>query len=153
MGSEKLELRVAAVNAAHAYANELYTKLAPIFEQFVNQKVKKADGDLLEKIKKLLPVFPSDSHVHVQRNSSVYSLSWSVRVTTWNNGNVHKSHEATAYIADLSNGILTRIYNAPELRTNYSVEQVQAAREAYEVAKKAADQAQSDLFPFGEWDH
>jgi hypothetical protein len=45
------------------------------------------------------------------------------------------------------------ITKLPILRTDYNAEEVSALRQKYEAAKKAANEAESDLYPFGVNDH
>ena len=149
-----LKARVKAVNAANDYANKLYPQLVAIFEPLVGEQVLKADGTLLAKYQKLLPDFPSSNGLHVYKHSSDYSLAWCVK--TCEQVEDHCTcvyHEVTVYIGSLSGKTLKEIDRPFEGKTDYTVADVQAARERYKEAKKAADEAKSALFPFGEYDH
>lgn len=72
----KLEARVKAVNEAHKYANELYGTLVAIFRPLVGQQIEKQGGDLLAKVKKLIPEPPHSANLRVWKTSSAYSLAW-----------------------------------------------------------------------------
>lgn len=152
-----LAAKVAAVNAANKLAVELYPKLREVFEPFVGQKIEKADGTLLAKIAKLMPEFPCTPGLHVYKYGSDYSLAWCVKTCESSSGRtgdyqIANYHETMVYVGNIKNGVLVDFYKAPELRTDYTVEAVEAAREAYKKAKQAADDAQSKLHPFGEYD-
>lgn len=154
-----LEAKVAAVNNANRYALELYPQLRAIFEPFIGQKIEKADGGLLMKIAKLLPEFPCKPGLHVYKMSSDYSLVWVVKTCEsqaingkHDNYHVAHYHETSVYVGNMRHGVLTDFCKAPELRTDYTAAEVEAAREAYRKAKQAADDARSALFNFGEYD-
>lgn len=72
----ELEAKVKSVNQAHKYANELRPILTELFRPLVGEKVEKADGQLLEKVKKLLPAFPCTPQLNVYKLASSYSLAW-----------------------------------------------------------------------------
>ena len=149
---ERLALKVQAVNAANAYANGLAPCLAEIFAPLVGQKVTKADGTLLAKVAKLLPKLPNTVALSVHRYESDYSLAFKVKACAWTEG-ANCYHETMVYVVDLRNGVLTGMCKQYMHRTDYTADEVRAKRAAYEAAKKAADDARSDLHPFGEYDH
>jgi hypothetical protein len=154
--SQVLEARVDGVNEAHAYANELYPKLAAVFKPLVGKPVEKVTGGLFEKYKKLLPELPSTVPIHVYKNSSNYTLSWvvkSCKTVTQPDGYGHAYYyEATVYIGDLQNGVLTQLYDPPNFKTDFSAADIAVKRVVYKKAQEIADKAKSDLFPFGEYD-
>jgi hypothetical protein len=155
----KLAIRVRGVNKANARANKLYDELIPIFKPLVGKPLFKVTGGLFEKYKKLVPDFPYGHGLpQIYRNSSNYSLSYTVK--TWEaepsnipgHSDIGYYHETTVYIGDLQNGVLTKLYDPPNFKTDYNAADIAAKREAYQKAKEAADKAQSALFPFGEYD-
>lgn len=156
--SIKTQIHVEAVNAANDYANKLRDQLIPQFEPLVGKKILKVGGMLLEKyadIGKGLPYTPS---LHVYKNSNDYALSWNVKVCkTAPHENTHRSnyccyHETTVYIGELNGHILEKVCPQPNYRTDYTLEEVLANREAYKAAEKAMRDAQAKLHPFGEYD-
>lgn len=148
-----LEARVRGVNRANAFANELYPKLVALFTPFIGQKILKADGTLLAKIQKQVDdlgiLGPHEPHVY--RYSSAYSLVYTVKTCEDFNGHAYY-HENSVYVGHLDNGVLTGLYDQNHRQTNYTADKVIAARQAYEKAKKAADEAEIALHPFGEYD-
>ena len=148
-----LEARVRGVNRANAFANELYPKLVALFTPLIGQKILKADGTLLAKIQKQVDDLGvlGRHEPHVYRYNSPYSLVYTVKTCEDCNGHAYY-YETSVYVAHLDNGVLTGLYDQDLRQTNYSADKVIAAREAYEKAKKAADEAQSALHPFGEYD-
>ena len=149
--NERLEAKVKATNNAHRYAMELYDKLAPLFADMVGHKVTKQDGSLMAKFAKLLPEFPCTPQLHVYKYGSDYSLMWMVKACEVVNGQA-TYYEIGCYVGELRDGVLTKICNRPELRTDYTVAEVLANRKAYEEAAKVAEEAKGKLYPFGEYD-
>lgn len=146
-----LAARVKGVNRAHDYANKLYARLVPTFKPMVGTKIFKVDGTLLQKIKEQLPELPCTPGLHVHKNSSDYSLSFSVRTSEDVNGLAYY-HSVSVYIGDVRNGVLEKIANPHEFRTDFTVEEIAEKRTKYNLAKQAYDNAKSALFPFGEYD-
>lgn len=151
MNTNRLAARVKAVNAANRKAGEIYDTLAIRFAPYVGCKIEKADGGLLAKIVKGLPEFPYSNGLHVYKYASNYSLVWMVKTCEVCDGTACY-HETGVYIGEMRDGVLLKLCNRPELRSDYTVEEVVANREAYEAAKKVADDAQGKLHPFGEYD-
>jgi hypothetical protein len=152
-----LDARIKAVNAANDYANGLFDELSPIFAKLVGQKVFKIDGEWLEKHKSILPVFAktwNDVSIHVYRASSRYSLGWTVKACANIDGGCGcVYHETSVYIANIDGQNLSSMYDKPnQHKTDYTAEDVTAKRETYKRLKKLADEAQSALHPFGEYD-
>lgn len=150
---EKLTAKVAAVNRANEYAARLYAALADNFAPLVGQKIIKADGTLLAKYEKLLPVLACSPDLHVYRHSSDYSLAWTVKTCEFMPPHSCMYHEVTVYVGDLRGATLEKMTVHPFTgRTDYSVEEITGKRLAAESAKKVADELRSDLYPFGEED-
>ncbi len=150
-----LEARVKARNQANAYGIELYTKLEPIFHNFIGKQILKKDGPLLTKIQNSLPKLPYGHKEQVYRYQSYYSLMYIVRISenyTYPGGNAPVYEEANVYIGHLQDNILTAMYEPFTARTDYTVEEVLALRTHYEKYKKLASDALSALNPFGEYD-
>ena len=157
-----LEARVAAVNMANAYSNELWEKLHNAFEPLVGTKILKADGSFTAKVKEMVDRLEihSDNVVHVYRGHSEYSLYFTVRSCQGSKSgrvgddyNHSNSHETSVYIGNLNGQILKDVgYDCPNNLTNHTVENVKSLRERHAIAKKAASDAESALFPFGEYD-
>lgn len=151
---KKLAAKVKAVNHAHAVANEWCPKLRAIFAQFVGKQIEKKDGPLLEKIKKLLPEFPSTPSLHIGRHYSNYSLAWTVKTSEMDTEHTCLYYETTFYVGDLDHGVLTKILdNECNYRTDYTAEEIAEKRREYNEAKRVADAARDALYPFGEMDN
>jgi hypothetical protein len=148
-----LAAKVKATNKANAYAMEIYDKLAAVFAPLVGQKIEKADGSLLAKVQKLLPEFISGVPMHVYRYNSNYSLMYVVKTCESIPPHTCTYYEASCYVGEMRDGVLTKLCNRPQLRTDYTVDEIKAARKAYAEAQKLADDAKGKLHPFGEYDH
>lgn len=149
---DRLVARVNAVNKANAYGMELHTQLTAIFAPFVGTKIEKVDGTLLAKVKNLLPPFPSTPALHVYRQTSNYSLVYVVKTCELIPPHGCIYADTSVYIGEMDVSTLVKLSDKPVFRTDYTVEEVQANRAAYEAAKKLASEAESKLFPFGEVD-
>ncbi len=156
----ELETRVRAANAANAYANDLWQKLTEIFRPFVGKQITAKSGQLLSKVEKLLPEFPCTPDLHVYRHVTNYSLAWTVKAcevakdVVMGHGGIANYWETTVYIGDLQGTVLSKLCESyqdkPIWRTDYTVEEVLANREAAKAAKKAYDDAKNNCYPFGE---
>ena len=150
-----IKARCEAVNRANAYAAEIWPKLEAIFKPYVGQKVCKVDGSLLAKIKKEVDALelskPKD--INVYRYPSGYSINYVVTADTYHNNRSYR-HEHTIYVANIRDGILESIYEKdPQADpTVFTVDHVIRVREAFKVARDAFSEAQSALYPFGEYD-
>ena len=154
----KLQARVEAVNKANTLANEVYAKLTAFFAAYVGQKIFNADGSMVKKIRDKMPTFPDNRSLNVTAAHSRYNIAYTVNAceSYEERGNTFGMyHHTITYIGDLDNSNILKAIsqNGGNFRTDYTVEDVAAKREAYKVAKAAADKAQSDLFPFGEIDN
>lgn len=154
--AEVLAARVRIVNRAHQLANEYARVLKERFAPLVGKKVEKQGGQILEKYKNLLPEFPRDHNTMVYKHASNYSLAWTVKTseTVPMVGVGHAYYyEVTFYVGDLAGDVLKNIaVHETNFRTDYTVAEVEANREAFKVAQKAFEEARSALYPFGEYD-
>ena len=150
MRQGELAARVVATNKAHKYAVELQSKLRAAFAPLVGQKILKADGSLLAKYETLAPQCAGND-LHVYRHNSNYSLAWCVKAceSVPPHGCVY--YEVTAYVGDLEGQVLKSLSPALELRSDYTVKEIEGKIAAYEAAKKAADTARSEVYPFQEF--
>jgi hypothetical protein len=152
-----LAARIQAVNAANDYANNLFEPLSAIFKPLIGQKIFKVDGEWMEKFKSKLPIFAkawNGVETHVYRASSRYSLGWTVKSCVSIQGGCGcVYHETSVYVAHVDGQTLSSMYDKQEPhKTDYTAEDIKAKREKYKQLKKLADDAQSALHPFGEYD-
>lgn len=153
--SNRLAAKVQAVNKANQYATTLYPTLVDIFRPLVGTKIIKADGSLLKKVQALVPDFHYSTDLHVYRLSSSYSLAWVVKTCEpITEEGTCTYYEATVYVGSLDGDTLKSIYEHPfREKTDFTVEEIQAARTEYDKARKIAEDLKSALFPFGEHDN
>jgi hypothetical protein len=151
--NNSLPARVEAVNLANSYANSLYPKLIEVFTPFVGQKIITQSGSLFNKIQNLVDKLelPNTSRISVYKNICRYSLSYVVKVCIVYNEIAHY-HESYFYVGEIRENFLTKICDGPEYKENYTEEGIRQARLDYENAKKIADEAESKLYPFGQYD-
>lgn len=161
----KLEASVFATNKAHEEGIKLYNLLAPIFRPLVGTKILKADGSFTQKVEKLIPKLPYQYPLHITINSRQYDISYTVRYFAnysrerydrWEDKDVVEeaslSRDTTIYIGKLDGAVLTEIWDSPNRRTDYTVEEVLANRAAFKAAEEVYNAAKSALGLFGEYD-
>lgn len=148
-----LAARVKAVNRANAYAHSLFERLSDVFRPLVSETVLKVDGQFLKRVQALMPDLPHGHDLMVYRYTSDYSLMWVVKTCESVAAKEHVVyHETSVCVGKISGAVLTELYDSFGARTDYEASEVEAARERYAAAKKAADDALSALHPFGEYD-
>ncbi len=151
--SHALAAKVAAVNAANAYANELRPLLVAALAPFMGCKVEKVDGGLLNKVVAALPFMPSTVSLSVYRHRSNYSLAWTVKTCELYGEHSCIYHETTVYVCDMENGVAKPLTGTVgTLRTDYTEAEIFELRKLASAAREAARNAESALFPFGEYD-
>jgi len=152
-----LKAKVEAVNEANTCANMLKRRLDKVFLPLVGRAIVKSNGDLLKRTEAwqmVDEIHGSNSRSQsIYRSASNYSLAWTVRTcVSIEDSHVCVYHETTVYIGKLNGTILSGIDPESHYKTDYTVDDIIERRAAYVIAKKAADNAYSDLFPFGEYD-
>jgi hypothetical protein len=149
-----LEAKVVAVNRANEFAIKLFRQMKEIFTPYVGKKVKKSNNcDLLETIKKSLPELPNSPSLHVFFGNGYYNLVWTVKASENYGDHFAIYHETDVIVGMTEGNILIELQDSPlELRADYTSQEVLDKREAYKKARKAAGQALSALYPFGEYD-
>tara|TARA_Y100000034_G_scaffold136029_1_gene210362 strand:- start:1741 stop:2220 length:480 start_codon:yes stop_codon:yes gene_type:complete len=148
-----LKARIIARNRAGKRGNEIYAELIEIFRPLVGTKILKVDGGFLQKVAKLLPEFPYSRGLQIYRHSSDYSLAWCSKACEQIEGAECCTYEeVTVYIGSLKGTTLESLQDAPDFREDFQAAHVEHLRKVYDDAKKAADDARSALFPFGEND-
>ena len=158
---ERLEAKVRAVNAAHAYLPKLREDLRKALTPFIGKKVLKQGGSLTAKVEKALEsVLPKSngapySQAHVFRFRSEYSLTFTVKTCkpTGDCGCLY--YERSVDIGNLKHGVLTELdgreWIAP--RADYTAGEIEGKRKAAEEAREKAREAESACWPFGERDN
>jgi len=153
-----LQAKVIAVNRCHLEATRLFPIMATIFAPLLGKQLDKASGGFLEKVKKLLPELANSHKLQIHRISTDYSLAFAVKTCELyphdnkSFGDNSLYHEVGVYIGDMKNGVLTSLAKEPQLRCDYSVEEVNNKREAVKSAKKVLSDAESALQDFELYD-
>jgi len=145
---KRLEAQIKAHNRAATRGLELYAALTAIFRPLVGKKVCKANG-LLAKVKALLPKLENTPSLMIYQHSSNYSLVWAVKACE-QVGDVCEYGEVSVRIGELNGLVLEKICDYPDLRDDYSVAEIKAAREEVKAAQKVLDEAKAKLNPFVE---
>lgn len=134
MKKEFIEAHVKAVNRRNTEIFKIIPDVFTAITPFLGQKIELATGGLTKKVVSALPALPSNTSLQSYYNTSHgYSLKVNVRTCESVAGNCGCVYsEAVIYIGDLSNGILTKIYEQPNPKhwpVNYTVEQVEILEE------------------------
>jgi hypothetical protein len=154
----RIEARVCAVNAAGMLANEWHPKLVEVMRQFVGKKVVTQQNELTAQVKKAIaPVLGDGRGIHLSSYKD-YSLTWIVKTCVSSDGNtddyqIANYHEISMCVGRISDHVLTEVCEMKgQHKTDYTVEEIVNAREAYRQAKEVADELYGKLYPFGEYD-
>lgn len=158
ISDRELPAAIDATNEANRRAMDLQIRLLAFFTPWVGKKVEKADGTLLQKVqtglKEYIGELPCTPSVHVYRSSSAYSMDWTVKVSKsygegMGGGTTYAT--ATVHVGELQGDTLVKLGSPITLRTDYTLENVRAARKKAADLKKAYEDARSECHPFGEW--
>lgn len=87
MITNQLNAKVSAVNAAHAYALQIYPVLRKIFAEYVGKKVVRQDNGLISQIKKLLPEFPKGLELRVFSSNTNFSVNFAIKTAVFGTDN------------------------------------------------------------------
>ena len=153
-----LAAKVAARNEVNALADAAYAPIAGALRPFVDQKILKADGTLLDKVKRALPPLVGGPDAPWQSWYSVphgYSLILNLKTchaqVRRDCDFAHYAEEAV-YVGDIKNGILVGILPPYARRTDYTEDEIIEGRAAVEVAKQALRDAERAIADFGPYD-
>lgn len=158
----KLQMRVDGRNTVNRIGNEIFPALVEAFRPYLGENIRKQSGGLFAKIEKQIKEveaqFPTHPSLHmICMNGLEYSLSYMVKCceTFCKDGKDYGEaiySDTTVYIANLSNGVITSLYDPPEFKTDYDADTIIEARKTFKAAEEALSEARSALHPFGEND-
>lgn len=137
--------KVWALCEMNAMVNKVHRIQSEYMKQFVGRKIYKAAGGMLEAVRKGLPVIPDVQPISIISNCSEYHVAWTVHVWFTNERGHTESMHKTAYVGYVRNGVLQSMAEAPEHRTDYTVEEVILREKEYKAASAALDAARSAL--------
>lgn len=170
---KRLEARVRAFNRVNARAIELHSELAAIFKPFIGKKVLTNSGFVAKLRPQLDAIRDREGSSHeggfqLYYNGGRYSLVFTLKAWEPFEGEQYGGAyaEASIYVGEFGNRhINTEDANAlpqdhlasvrtepPNLRTDYSADEVRALRKAAQEASDKAREAESALCPFGRYD-
>jgi hypothetical protein len=172
--SERLNAKVRAYNKVNARANELHRELLAIFRPYVGKKILTQSGF----VAKLRPVIDAlrdrergPDHRHgfqLYTGSTSYTLTFTLKAWEPNGGEYGGAYaEATLYVGELgrlganhgehcdtARDCLAKLHTEPlALRTDYNADEVRRLREEAKKLEERAREAQSALYPFGQYDN
>ena len=151
--ANRLAAKVAAHNQVNQLANEWWPKIAAVLKPWVGKKVSLVTGGKPHKLKAELDALnmPSDWAKQIIVSFDTYNakIHFKSSVSIADDGN--QNAEQTVYFGDMDGENLKHLRdNLEPFKTDYSVDAVKSARDAFKVAEKAFSDARSALYPFGE---
>lgn len=151
MTRERTEAKVKAYNRAAKRALELYDSLSEVFKKFVGEKILKVDGSFLVKVSNFIPFMENKPEIQIYRHQSKYSLVWVVKASEQVQGQSFVEYmEVSVYVGELDGDVLKSICAKPNLRHNFTIEEVIKKQEDVKAAQAKLDAARSAIHPFGE---
>ena len=149
--SSILAARVAAVNRANSIVNEIAPLYRGAITPFLGQKVIKADGTYLEKVKKAFPV------VSPSADAQIYSTHLGCFVVkTSENYSDHSCVYSEPYFYAFTvnrEGVAEALqWKFEPFRTDYTVTGVTISRTHAEELEEMARKAKAECDPFGMFD-
>jgi len=143
-----LAAKVAATNEANAEVNRLAPLYRALFAEYISQKVTKADGSLLAKVKARLPASPLQVYSpHVGCFVVKTSASYGDHFCTYAESYFY------AFTVNRQTGFAEPLqWEFEPYRADYTPEAIQALRQKTAAAEKAFDDAKSELGAFGMYD-
>jgi len=170
--SERLNAKVRAHNKVNARANELHPELLEMFRPFVGKKILTQSGfvaKLKPQIDALRERERGRGRFDLYSHSTSYSLTFSLKAWESYQGEEHGGSYAEAYInvgelgrLGATNGehcdtprdaLASLIELPPNVRTDYSAEEVRELRAKAQALADQAREAESALYPFGKYDN
>lgn len=154
----RLEAKVAARNQVNALALEMAPKMIEALRPFVGQKILNQGDVLSAKVKAALPSGEYTPERHFWYTANKYALWANFKTCTSSPGHYGDHHvasyaETSFLIGEMDGHTLKAVKNGQTARTDFTVEEIQKAREAFKAAQAALDSAQSALSGFGEYDN
>ena len=151
----RLEAKVRAVNAVHAYYNANCDRIREAFTPMVGRKALLATGQPskeFREVEKSLALPYANLGISVSRNFSRYSLSFCIdsnMLTT--DGNCCVRYGIQLYVANVEGVTITSLIpeNNKPLRCDYDLAWVDERRARFDEHRKLADSIRSELFAFG----
>ncbi len=158
-----LDGKVAAVNRANAEAKRLHPLFVEAFRPFLGKKIITQSG-LVAKAKgipdALVPFKPDGYRTpSVYRNSSNYSLSFTVKVcesaNSWRGTGHQSAHyaEQTIYVGELQGDILSKLIEQPsQPRSDWTADEIRDLRQQADDAQTRFRDLGNRLSSFGRYD-
>lgn len=146
---QTLEAKVRGYNRVNTLANAYERALIEAYRPLIGKKILTHNG-IAKRIKPSIP--PAPDGLRCWRSNSTYSLYYECDVSepVGDYGCVYC--KASIYVGEVSGYDLTKVGEPQTRRTDYTVEEIRAKRQALRDARDKASAAQSELGPFGEYD-
>jgi hypothetical protein len=150
---QHLAAKVAGQNKVNAIANEYEKQLIEAFRPFVGTKILTHNG-LAARVKPHIPEPKANgASLRSYRASSTYSLYYELDVSESVGDYGCCYCKATAYVGELNGYNLAKVLDPQKpRRTDYTVKEIKAKRQALREARDKMRAIESDLGNFGEYD-
>jgi hypothetical protein len=145
-----LDARVAARNQAHSIANELQAKLIDAARPFIGKKIINADGTLAKSFESKLPPLPFGNGIRCYHDRYQTLLEFFLDVCKHVVGDSGCVYEKTSIsVGILDGGILVSVREPEPKRTDWTADEIIAARQTAENLRRQAQDAENACGPFG----
>jgi len=140
------EAMVDCVNRINTAANEIELDLRETFAPLVGKQVFRNDNTFMKKYEHLKPSV-NTRNAQIWHHKSDYELCFQVKGSeNGKHGNYHSTHIS---IGKVVHGVLVEIHtDKSDRRTDWTVEEVEAARIAIHEAEEELNKAKRSLGPF-----
>lgn len=146
MNIENMEAKVKARNQVNEAIMALSPYMRAAVEQFLGQKISKADGTLLKKVAEALPVCPNTPKLFAYYTlGNGYSLRACFRAAVTVTGGGTQYAEADTYLCDVTDGFATKMYPNPTYRKDFTVQEVLGLKRALAAARDTVSNIESQL--------
>lgn len=157
----KLENKIEVRNRCNATTNLLTPRIFAAIAPFVGQKVKTAQCNRTVKFDNAIKAAgflgytrssDDSSTIHVWMSQS-FNLTVSVHVTFRGEDGESYPAESIIYVGMLEGGTLEKLFvQSQGLRTDFNAREILATRTLVEATRAALQEAESNLYTFGEHD-
>lgn len=156
--NNKLAAKVSARNYVNALANDRLPKILEAVRPFIGKKVALQTGGMSAKLDAVLDIFRQTNLTdQVWFNARTYTLEVTFKTCVGINGGngscVYAEQAVTFAELERNSGNLKEIYPARTFRTDFTVEEIETARNEVTVARDAMRAAEWKLIGFGEHDN
>lgn len=135
---ERIDAKVAAVNAANKFVNDNFNRYSDALRPFVGKKILKVDETLIRAVSAVVNL-PTPENIRVVRSKNKYSLVLCVSVSVPCKV-CHEHYNSYMYLGGINDGILEGLHSHDDFKCDYTTEYVkELKKEVDELEKQLED--------------